>query len=315
MEGMLPNNPSNSSNLNNPITGRVCPASFRTLANSGFEQSSWPIHIDHCFARIILDLVVGIDTPRMQKIKSPAYQNMSKDQLEKSIDLSKQIIEAKVDLVELNNKSLALRSKDTDSGKKKRTTAAPTKSGTISSKRKSTFTLEHVSQVNDGPPIKKHSSSMEISPFFTKSSKLTEAEHITKSLLQDSGSHLALPEDLKPWLKKIALSQKSPFQKKVLEALCQVPRGKYTTYNAISNHLSSSPRAVGNALRNNPFAPDVPCHRVLATGGGLGGFGGSWGRKGEAGLNDDKKRKLLREEGVKFDGKGKVVGNPWIGFT
>jgi methylated-DNA-[protein]-cysteine S-methyltransferase len=122
-------------------------------------------------------------------------------------------------------------------------------------------------------------------------------------------------EDYAPWLKKIALSETSLFQKKVLTLLCQVPRGKYTTYAAISKHLSSSPRAVGNALRNNPFAPHVPCHRVLASGGGLGGFHGSWGRNGKEGLHDDKKRRLLREEGVMFDGKGKVVGSPWDGFT
>jgi methylated-DNA-[protein]-cysteine S-methyltransferase len=121
-------------------------------------------------------------------------------------------------------------------------------------------------------------------------------------------------EDFTPWLKKIALSEKTPFQKKVLTILCQVPRGRYTTYATMSKHLSSSPRAVGNALRNNPFAPDVPCHRVLASGGGLGGFHGSWGRNGKEGLHDDKKRMLLRQEGVRFDGKGKVVGSPWEGF-
>lgn len=121
-------------------------------------------------------------------------------------------------------------------------------------------------------------------------------------------------EDLSPYLRKIALCQKTPFQKKVLTALCEVPRGRYSTYGAIAKHLSSSPRAVGNALRNNPFAPHVPCHRILASGGGIGGFHGSWGRNGKEGLNDDKKRTLLREEGVKFDGRGKVVGEPWDEF-
>lgn len=72
---------------------------------------------------------------------------------------------------------------------------------------------------------------------------------------------------------------------------------------------------MGNAIRNNPFAPHVPCHRILATGGGIGGFHGSWGRKGEDGLNDDAKRGLLRGEGVRFDGRGKVVGGVWRGFV
>jgi hypothetical protein len=56
-------------------------------------------------------------------------------------------------------------------------------------------------------------------------------------------------------------------------------------------------------MRNNPFAPDVPCHRVLANNRSLGVFGGSWGKKGE---NEGKKIKLLREEGVKFGSNGKV---------
>lgn len=119
---------------------------------------------------------------------------------------------------------------------------------------------------------------------------------------------------LTAYLRKISLSSKTPFQKRVLTALCQVPRGQYTTYGTMSKYLSSSPRAVGNALKNNPFAPQVPCHRVLASDGGLGGFMGSWGRGGEKGKNDDKKLKLLREEGVRFGGNGKVVGKVWNGF-
>jgi methylated-DNA-[protein]-cysteine S-methyltransferase len=121
-------------------------------------------------------------------------------------------------------------------------------------------------------------------------------------------------EDLSPYISKIALSHQTPFQKRVLTLLCQVPRGEHITYAAMAKHLSSSPRAVGNVLRNNPLAPHVPCHRVLASDGSIGGFKGSWGRKGKEGLNDGQKRTLLRGEGVKFDSSGRVVGRAWDAF-
>lgn len=82
----------------------------------------------------------------------------------------------------------------------------------------------------------------------------------------------------------------------------------------MSAHLGSSPRAVGNALRRNPFAPEVPCHRVVATGGALGGFKGKWPRDGE-GITLDEKRLLLRREGVRFDDAGaRILGTPFSGF-
>ena len=71
-------------------------------------------------------------------------------------------------------------------------------------------------------------------------------------------------------------------------------------------------RAVGNAMRNNPFAPEVPCHRVLANDGTLGGFCGYWG---EGGKFASKKHELLYEEGVRFDSRGKVKGPPFKDFT
>ena len=122
------------------------------------------------------------------------------------------------------------------------------------------------------------------------------------------------PADMKEQLAQIAASQRTPFEKRVWAALCQVPRGQHTTYGLLSRHLGTSPRAVGNALRRNPFAPAVPCHRVVAAGRSLGGFKGAWPRDGE-GITLVEKRSLLLGEGVRFDEGGKVLGTPWEGFV
>ncbi|GJN75143.1 methylated-DNA-[protein]-cysteine S-methyltransferase, active site protein [Purpureocillium lilacinum] len=120
-------------------------------------------------------------------------------------------------------------------------------------------------------------------------------------------------QQMQPQLALIAASSRTPFEKRVWAALCGIPRGRVTTYGHLSAHLGSSPRAVGNALRRNPFAPAVPCHRVVATGMSLGGFKGKWPRDGE-GITLDEKRRLLRAEGIRFDDKGRVLGTPWVGW-
>lgn len=121
--------------------------------------------------------------------------------------------------------------------------------------------------------------------------------------------------DMQPQLDRIAASPTlTPYQKRVLTLLCQVPRGHVTTYALMAAHLGSSPRAVGNAMRRNPFAPEVPCHRCVATGGGLGGFKGQWPKDGE-GITLDEKRMLLRKEGVRWDDAGRVLGTPFGGFV
>ncbi|QYS94142.1 6-O-methylguanine-DNA methyltransferase [Trichoderma simmonsii] len=122
-----------------------------------------------------------------------------------------------------------------------------------------------------------------------------------------------VPAEMQPQLLRIAQSQRTPFEKRVWTALCQIPRGRVTTYGLLSAHLGTSPRAVGNALRRNPFAPEVPCHRVVATGGTLGGFKGSWPKDGE-GITITEKKSLLRGEGVRLDDKGRVLGTVWSGF-
>jgi methylated-DNA-[protein]-cysteine S-methyltransferase len=87
------------------------------------------------------------------------------------------------------------------------------------------------------------------------------------------------------------------FQKRVYEIVRKVPKGKTTTYNAIALTLKSSPRAVGQALKVNPYSfpdgGDVPCHRVIMSNGKIGGFAGNKAR------NIKKKIELLKSEGVK----------------
>jgi methylated-DNA-[protein]-cysteine S-methyltransferase len=79
------------------------------------------------------------------------------------------------------------------------------------------------------------------------------------------------------------------FNQKVWALTARIPRGKVVTYGDIARKLNTTAyRAVGNALNKNPYAPAVPCHRVVGSDGSLTGFAG--------GL--EKKRKLLIAEGV-----------------
>jgi O-6-methylguanine DNA methyltransferase len=66
----------------------------------------------------------------------------------------------------------------------------------------------------------------------------------------------------------------TPFRFRVYDALRKIPAGKVTTYGLLAKHLKTSPRAVGGALRHNPYAPYIPCHRVIAADYFVGGFSG-----------------------------------------
>jgi methylated-DNA-[protein]-cysteine S-methyltransferase len=80
-------------------------------------------------------------------------------------------------------------------------------------------------------------------------------------------------------------------------------------YKDICDALGSgSPRSVGSALRNNPFAPYVPCHRVVASDLFVGGYCGQWGE----GHKVNRKKVLLESEGVCFDSKGYLDGKNYF---
>lgn len=63
----------------------------------------------------------------------------------------------------------------------------------------------------------------------------------------------------------------SSYQKRVWQALLEIPSGKIESYGALAKHLGSAPRAIGQACGANPIPVIIPCHRVLAK-AGLGGF-------------------------------------------
>lgn len=83
----------------------------------------------------------------------------------------------------------------------------------------------------------------------------------------------------------------TPFQRRVWEQIAAIPRGQTRSYGAVAQRLHNAPRAVGQACGANPFPIVVPCHRVVASDGGLGGFARQGG-----GFLLDVKRWLLRHE-------------------
>jgi methylated-DNA-[protein]-cysteine S-methyltransferase len=103
----------------------------------------------------------------------------------------------------------------------------------------------------------------------------------------------------------------TPFEKRVYAACANIPYGKVSTYQYLAKMLGTSPRAVGQALKRNPFAPAVPCHRVVSSNGFIGGFNGHSIRTAFSmdHCDEEIKRKLnlLASEGVRFDDCGKVV--------
>jgi methylated-DNA-[protein]-cysteine S-methyltransferase len=102
------------------------------------------------------------------------------------------------------------------------------------------------------------------------------------------------------------LKKLGPYQQAVLRLLAEVPKGKVTTYGDLAKELArrdskwsaGAGRAVGTTMKNNPCAPQVPCHRVIKSDGSIGNFRG--GAEGAV----EEKIEMLRNEGVAVvDGK------------
>lgn len=86
------------------------------------------------------------------------------------------------------------------------------------------------------------------------------------------------------------------FEEKVYDATRSIPLGKVTTYGALGRMIGCrSAQAIGQALQRNPFAPEVPCHRVIKGDLTIGGFFGE-----TSGADVQRKEAMLRKEGVTF---------------
>ena len=88
----------------------------------------------------------------------------------------------------------------------------------------------------------------------------------------------------------IMILKGTKFQLKVWKYLKTIPKGEVKTYKQVAISIKSpkSARAVANACAKNPYAPKIPCHRVIRSDGALGGYSGRGGIK--------QKLKLLRSE-------------------
>ena len=82
------------------------------------------------------------------------------------------------------------------------------------------------------------------------------------------------------------------FQLKVWKYLITIPKGSVKTYKQVAIAIKNpkAARAVANACAKNPYAPRIPCHRVIRSDGALGGYSGRGGIR--------QKLKLLRSEKV-----------------
>ena len=85
----------------------------------------------------------------------------------------------------------------------------------------------------------------------------------------------------------------SDFQKRVWAALCAIPPGETRSYADIAPTIGSAPRAVGGANGANPIPLFIPCHRVIAADGSLGGYSGGDGPATKRYLLDHESRALL----------------------
>jgi len=101
----------------------------------------------------------------------------------------------------------------------------------------------------------------------------------------------------------LALDRLPAFHRRVFELARVIPPGRTRTYGELARELGdpAAARAVGQALGSNPFAPVVPCHRILAAGGASGGFSAPGGTRTKLRLLELERARFGAQPGL-FDG-------------
>lgn len=121
-------------------------------------------------------------------------------------------------------------------------------------------------------------------------------------IIEDKGRFSNILKDLEAYFAgmqvefrcQLDLRERRGFQRKVWEEIRRIPYGQVRSYKQVAEAVGNPKafRAVGGALRANPIPIIIPCHRVIASDGTLGGYS----------LGLDVKRWLLRLEGIKLKG-------------
>jgi O-6-methylguanine DNA methyltransferase len=101
--------------------------------------------------------------------------------------------------------------------------------------------------------------------FSSSTAFAAEALALVKDVYDGKGASRILP---------LATEHLSVYTRKVLEVTALIPVGYVASYGGVAEAAGGGARAVGNVMAANPFAPVVPCHRVVGAGFTLGGYGG-----------------------------------------
>jgi methylated-DNA-[protein]-cysteine S-methyltransferase len=129
-------------------------------------------------------------------------------------------------------------------------------------------------------------------PFQTHPEPSTFAETVFDALKSTSDGKDA-PQNL-----PLATEHLSNYTQKILAATSLIPTGYVASYGAIAKAAGGSPRAVGRVMASNPFAPIIPCHRVVSSDFTLGGYGGGLTAKLEFLIREKRGHTSAREIAV-----------------
>jgi O-6-methylguanine DNA methyltransferase len=126
------------------------------------------------------------------------------------------------------------------------------------------------------------------------------AGEVTRYVEREAAGGQAAAVSFDAWAVPLRLDGVSDWDRRVLGAVREIPSGSTLSYGAVARAAGSpgAARAAGGAVGRNPIGLMIPCHRVIAGDGSIGGYGGSW--PGERDALIALKRALLRHEGIEI---------------